>query len=144
MIRRPASLLAVLLLGGALLAGCGGGSSTTTTTTTTTSTPAPAAKAPAATAPAATAPGSTAQTTTGAKPLAGAPQAIDACKRQIQSTRNLSASVRSKLEAVCVKAASGDTAAVKQAGREVCEEVINTSRLPAGASKDKALAACRK
>jgi ABC-type glycerol-3-phosphate transport system substrate-binding protein len=134
MIRRPASLLAVLLLGGALLAGCGGGSSTTTTTTTTSSTSTPAA----------TAPGSTPQTTTGAKPLAGASQAIEACKHQIQSTRNLSASVRSKLEAVCVKAASGDTAAVKQAGREVCEEVINTSRLPAGASKDKALAACRK
>ena len=134
MIRRPASLLAVLLLGGALLAGCGGGSSTTTTTTTTSSTSTPAA----------TAPGSTPQTTTGAKPLAGGTQAIEACKRQIQSTRNLSASVRTKLEAVCVKAASGDTAAVKQAGREVCEEVINTSRLPAGASKDKALAACRK
>jgi hypothetical protein len=136
MIRRPASLLAVLLLGGALLVGCGGGSSTTTTTTTATTT--------STSTPAATTPGSTPQTTTGAKPLAGASQAIEACKHQIQSTRNLSASVRSKLESVCVKAASGDTAAVKQAGREVCEEVINTSRLPAGASKNKALAACRK
>jgi ABC-type glycerol-3-phosphate transport system substrate-binding protein len=136
MIRRPASLLAVLLLGGALLVGCGGGSSTTTTTTTATTT--------STSTPAATTPGSTPQTTTGAKPLAGASQAIEACKHQIQSTRNLSASVRSKLESVCVKAASGDTAAVKQAGREVGEEVINTSRLPAGASKNKALAACRK
>ncbi|HWX51807.1 MAG TPA: hypothetical protein VNY34_00860 [Solirubrobacteraceae bacterium] len=143
MIRRPASLLAVLVLGGALLAGCGGGSSTTTTTTTTGSTSTPAAPATGST-PQATTPGSTPQTTTGAKPLAGASQAIEACKHQIQSTRNLSASVRSKLESVCVKAASGDTAAVKQAGREVCEEVINTSRLPAGASKNKALAACRK
>ena len=139
MIRRPFTWPAGVLLVAALLAGCGGGSSTSSTTTAATSqsTPAPATTTPAAATPATTTP-------TGGTSAVATPQAIETCKRQIHSTQTLSANVKSKLEAVCVKAAHGDKAAVKQVGREVCEEIINRSPLPAGVTKDKALAACRK
>jgi hypothetical protein len=137
MIRRPVAWLALLLLAGALLAGCGSGSSTTTATTTTSqSTSTPAATAPAG--------GSTAPTTPSGTSAIASPQAVDACKQAIRSQKTLPPNAKSKLEAVCVKAANGDTAAVRKAAREVCEEVINRSPVPAGASKDQALAACRK
>jgi hypothetical protein len=134
------------LLVAALLAGCGGGGSSSSTTTATTAATSQSTSTPAATAPAATAPagGTTAPATKGGTSAAPSPQAVAACKRQIRSTRTLTPEVKSKLEAVCVKAAKGDNVAVKKVGREVCEEVINRSPLPPGASKDKALAACRK
>jgi DNA transposition AAA+ family ATPase len=70
------------------------------------------------------------------------PQAVETCKREIQAATTLPASSKSKLEAVCAKAAAGETTAVKNAVREVCEEAINKSSLPA-ATREPALAACR-
>jgi hypothetical protein len=134
MIRRPAGLLAAPLALAMLLAGCGGGSSTTTARTQPTSTP--ASSTPATTSGTASTPS--------VKAPANIPQAVEACKQAIRAQQNLPATAKSKLEAVCAKAASGDTAAVKKAAREVCEEVIARTSVPAGVSKDQALAACRK
>lgn len=65
------------------------------------------------------------------------------CKQEIQSQSTLPASAKTKLEGVCEKAAKGDSEAVKKAAREVCEEVIKNSPVPAGAAQEQALAACR-
>jgi hypothetical protein len=65
------------------------------------------------------------------------------CKSIIASESQLSAGAKEKLEGACAKAAKGDTAAVKQAAREVCEEVIGKSPLP-GPAKEQALSSCRK
>jgi NAD(P)H-hydrate repair Nnr-like enzyme with NAD(P)H-hydrate dehydratase domain len=129
MIRRPVTWLAVLLLGGALLAGCGSSSTTTSQSTST---------------PAATTAGSSSGTTAtpGGAAAIATPQAVEACKHAIQAQQSLPASSKSKLEAVCARAATGDTAAVKQAAREVCEEVVNRSPVPAFA-KEQAIAACK-
>jgi hypothetical protein len=116
---RPLSLLA--LVAAALLAGCGGGGSSTSTKTNGT----------AATAPAST--------------PAGLRQQVAECHRLVHDTKSLPASSKAKLEAACDKAAQGDTAAVKQAAREVCEEVVSRATLPGGATaRAQALAACRK
>jgi hypothetical protein len=69
--------------------------------------------------------------------------AVAACKQAIQAQTTLPASAKSKLEAVCSKAASGDQAAVKKAAEEVCEEVVNRASPPAGAAREQALAACK-
>lgn len=128
MIRRPVAWLALSLLGAILLAGCG---SSSTTTNQSTSTPAATTNA----------------TTAGATSPSGASTiatqaAIEACKRQIQTASTLSASSKSRLEGLCVKAASGNTPEVKKAVREVCEETVNKSPLPA-VGKEQALATCR-
>jgi hypothetical protein len=137
MFRTPVTALAVLLLGGALLAGCGGSSTTTTQSTTT----AQSTSTPAATTAPTNSTGTTASTPSG--PLIASPQAVEACKHAIQAAPTLTAAAKAKLEGVCDKAAHGDQAAVKKAAREVCEEVINNSPIPGGASKDQALAACK-
>lgn len=118
------------LLLGVLLAGCGGSSSTATPQ----STSAPSSSSSATSSTSTTAPTSSA-------PLATA-QAVETCKREIQAATTLTASSKSKLEAVCAKAAAGNTTAVKKAVREVCEEAITSSPLPATA-KEQALAACK-
>ena len=122
---RPVRWLALPLLLGVLLAGCGGSGSTTTGQ----STSAPSSSSSATSSTSATAPLATAQ-------------AVETCKREIQAATTLTASSKSKLEAVCAKAAAGNTTAVKKAVREVCEEAINSSPLPA-AAKEQALAACK-
>jgi hypothetical protein len=54
----------------------------------------------------------------------------------------LSASVKSKAEGICNKAASGNVAGARAAAKEVCVEVINASPIPS-AEKAQALAACK-
>ncbi|MBA3808512.1 MAG: hypothetical protein H0X28_09000 [Solirubrobacterales bacterium] len=76
-------------------------------------------------------------------PPANIAAAVATCKSQIEAQSTLPAGAKSKLEAVCEKAAKGDTAAVKVAAREVCEEVIKNSPVPAGAAQEQALAACK-
>ncbi|HXR29030.1 MAG TPA: hypothetical protein VN772_05570 [Solirubrobacteraceae bacterium] len=67
---------------------------------------------------------------------------MTACKQAIAAQTTLPASAKSKLEAVCAKAASGDQAAVRKAAEEVCEEVIDKSAVPAGPAREQALKAC--
>jgi len=74
---------------------------------------------------------------------ANAAEAVELCKKEIAAQTTLPASAKAKLEGVCNKASTGDSAAVKKAAEEVCEEVINTSPVPAGTDKEQALAACK-
>ncbi len=137
MIRRRSSWLIGLFLCAALIAGCGSSSSTTSSQS---STPA----ATTSSTPAATTTSSTTSTTSSsAVPPANIAAAVATCKSQIEAQSTLRAGAKSKLEAVCEKAAKGDTAAVKVAAREVCEEVIKNSPVPAGAAQEQALAACK-
>jgi len=124
---RLACLLGPLLCC-ALIAGCGSSSTTKSQSSST-----------------ATAASSTSGTTsTGAsKGGASVQQQIAACKQEIAAQSSLPAKAKAKLEAVCAKAANGDTAAVKQAAKEICEEVIDGSAVPAGPTREKALAACK-
>ncbi|MGD0452189.1 MAG: hypothetical protein ABSB69_01205 [Solirubrobacteraceae bacterium] len=50
--------------------------------------------------------------------------------------------MKSKVEGICNKAASGNLAGARAAAKEVCVEVINASPIPA-AEKAQALAACK-
>jgi len=127
MIRRTPLLVAALVVA-AIIGGCGSSSSSTTSTASTAATPSTA---------------STGTTTTPVLSGAAAAQAIEICKKEIQSQSTLPASSKSKLEAVCEKAANGDTTAVKKAAQEVCEEVVNASPIPSGSAKEQALAACK-
>jgi hypothetical protein len=65
-----------------------------------------------------------------------------ACKSIIQHEPTLQASLKSKLEGICSKAANGDLAGARAAARQVCAEVIKSTPIPA-ADKEKALAACK-
>ncbi|HEY4451941.1 MAG TPA: hypothetical protein VGN13_10155 [Solirubrobacteraceae bacterium] len=136
MIRRRSSWLAGLLACGLLAAGCG---SSSTTTSGTSSTPS------ATTAGTATGGSSTGATSpaTGTANAAKLARAIAACKAEIKVQSTLPASAKAKLEGICSKVAAGDKKAVQAVAREVCEEVIKGASLPAGASRDQALAACR-
>jgi hypothetical protein len=130
MTRRRYPLPLAVLACAALLAGCGSSNSSKSSST--------GGSTPA---------GQTGSTSSGAPGLTTPSQikaATEECKRIIQSQAKLPASAKEKLEGACAKAAKGDTAAVKQAAREVCEEVINKSQVPAGSAKQAALAACRK
>jgi hypothetical protein len=123
MIRKLSAGLLVALIGGALIAGCGSSSSTSSSS------------APAAT---------TSSTPAGGTSTSpGIAAAVAACKSGIQGASSLSATSKSKLEAVCEKAAHGDKEAVSKAAREVCAEVVNSSPIPSGSAKEKALAACK-
>jgi hypothetical protein len=124
---KPFTWLLAALIAGVLLAGCGSSSSTTSSA------------APATTAAAATTSSTPSATIT---PVGGA-AAVAACKQAIQAQTTLPAGAKSKLEAICAKAASGDQAAVRKAAQEVCEEVVNKSAVPAGAAREQALAACK-
>jgi hypothetical protein len=68
---------------------------------------------------------------------------VTICKQQIKAQPTLPSGAKGKLEAVCEKAAKGDTKAVKQTAREVCEEIVNSSKVLAGATKEQSLAACK-
>ena len=133
--RRRLTLPAAALACVVLLAGCGSSnsSSTTSTSSSSSSTSAPSSS-------------QTSSATTSA-PVAGssdAKEAVSECKKIIQGDSKLPAGAKEKLEGACAEAAKGDTAAVKKAAREVCEEVIDRSGVPGGAAKEAALKACKK
>ena len=135
MIRRT-PLLVIALVVAAILGGCGSSSSTTSTASTATT---PASTSTASTSTASTSTGTSSTPLTGA----GAAEAVEFCKKEIQAQSTLPASAKAKLEAVCDKAAKGDSTAVKKAAQEVCEEVVNTSAIPSGSAREQALAACK-
>jgi hypothetical protein len=139
--RRPSLLVAVSLCG-ALIAGCGSSGSSTTSGSTSTSTPA-AASTPASTAStSATTPTSSTSSTGSPSSNLSVAQYAAICKSIIEREPGLSASVKSKVESICNKAASGDLAGARAAAKEVCVEVINASPIPAVA-KQKALEGCK-
>ncbi len=144
MIGRRSPLLAVALLSGALFAGCGssGSSSTSSSSTPAASTPSTQAATTASTpsTQASTATASTPSTTPST--AAGVAEYVAICKEIVQREPTLSSAVKSKVEGICAKAASGDTAGARAAAKEVCVEVINASPIPT-AAKEKALAECK-
>lgn len=134
MIRRRSSWLVGVLVCGALAAGCGSSSnSSKSSSPATTSTPAAAATS------------STPASTSSAVPVGPATvqQAVASCKQAIQAQTTLTAAAKAKLEGMCAKAATGDTTALKKAAQEVCENIIKSSKVPAGAATEQALLACR-
>jgi len=68
-------------------------------------------------------------------------QAIEACKQQIGAQPGISADVKSDLEEICEKAASGDEQAVRDATKEVCVKLIEEN-VPEGPAREQALASC--
>jgi ABC-type phosphate transport system substrate-binding protein len=125
--------LLVALTGGAFVAGCGSSSNSTTSSQTT----------PTAT----VAPGSTTTsgTTTTTLPLtpAQAKQAVETCKHGVQAESSIPSSAKPKLEKTCEKAATGNTAAIRQVAEEACVLLVNASHIPAGAARERALAVCK-
>jgi ABC-type phosphate transport system substrate-binding protein len=127
-------LALVALAGAVALAGCGGGSSSSAKTT------AP----PAATSGSTSSTGASTTGSTSTVP-ANLKQAVAECHRLIKSDKSLPPTAKEKLENACEEAGKGNTAAVKRAAREVCEEVVSSSPLPANSSaRQQALAACKK
>ncbi len=157
MIRRHSTLLVLALTSGALLAGCGSSNSTSSnstsvaqpasttasTGTTSTSPTTTTSTGTTSTSPTTTATNTPSVPTSIPTTAAGVAQAVAACKSIIQSEPTLSSSLKAKVEGICNKAAHGDLAGARAAGKEVCAEVINASPIPA-AAKSEALAACQR
>ncbi len=123
---RLRSLFAIAAVGGALLAGCGSSSSSSSTTS----------SAP----PANTSTGSSGGAAVANNPAVKA--AVAQCKTAINSAPQLSAASKTKLDALCDKAATGKLTDLKQVTSQVCQQVIKDS-LPA-AQQQAALASCPK
>ena len=108
-----------------------------TTTSSTRSTPLPTTTAP-----------STTGTKTVPKAVLRPPnkisgkQAVTVCKGAVHAQPTLSSSTKAKLEKSCEKAAAGGQSALDRVAHEVCLEIINTSGVPAGATRERALATC--
>jgi hypothetical protein len=127
----PAAALACM----ALLAGCGSSNSSSSSSSPTGST---AGSTAAQT-------GSTSSSSSA--PVAGSAEVKEAvveCKKIIRDESKLPSGAKEKLEGACADAAKGNTAAVKKAAQEVCEEVIDKSSVAQGAAKEAALKACKK
>jgi hypothetical protein len=119
-----------------LIAGCGSSTSSSSTSAGT--------SAPATTASTATTSATSPIPNASSIPKGISPEAeIAACKKGLEAQTTFPAGLKARLEADCVKAAHGDKAAIKQGARELCEEVVRTSRLAVGAAKEKALALCK-
>ena len=127
--------LALIAIAGAMaLGGCGGGSSSTAKTT----------AAPAATTGAA--PDGTRHDRHRHLHRAGETQkAVAECHNLIEKDKSLPSNAKAKLENACDEAGKGDTDAVQQVAREVCEEVVTKSPLPADSpARKQALETCKK
>jgi hypothetical protein len=118
--------LSIPLAAGVLLAGCGSSSSSSTSASTSS-----------------TGAGSTTASTTGSTTSQATAAAVESCRRGAKAIPTLSSATRSKIEAICDKAASGEPAAVRTAAREVCEEIVKASPLPSGSAKQHAIAGCK-
>jgi hypothetical protein len=143
MIRQRARWLVVVVIGSVFIAGCGSSSSSSSTSSQSSS---PAATSGTTTSSTPVSTGTTSSapsTTSGAPSSAAVADAVAECKSVIKEAPTLGASTKAKVEAICNKAADGDLAGARTAAKEVCEEVINSSPIPAGAIKEHALAACK-
>jgi hypothetical protein len=131
-------VLAALLASGLIATGCGdddddGGDGSPVATE---SSPADTAE----TSPADTTEGDSTDTTSG--DVDSLDEAVDSCKEGVQATAGqLSEDVRSDLEELCDKAASGDEEEVREASVEICRKIVEES-VPETAGRDEALDAC--
>lgn len=143
MARRLHASLLPALAAAVLLAGCGSSSSssssssaaTSSTPSTTPSTPSTGQTGSTATTPKST----TGSTST--KPSSAS--AVASCKHGVQAFPNLRPSTRERLEKICEKGASADADAQRKVAVEACRELVKASALPAGKTRDRALASCK-
>jgi len=142
MIRQRSKWLVVVVIGSMFIAGCGSSSSSSSTSSQSSS-PAATSGTTSSSTPASTGTTSTPGTTPNPASSAAVADAVAECKSVIKEAPTLGASTKAKVEAICNKAADGDLAGARAAAKEVCEEVINSSPIPAGAIKEHALAACK-
>jgi hypothetical protein len=140
MIRKLSTWLLVALAGGAFVAGCGS-SNNSTSSSQATSTPATTSPTPAGATSTPTPSGP--RTPAGEASHPTPAQAVASCKQSIQAQPTISASAKSKLAGLCAKAAGGDRTALHKVAQEVCIELVNSSQIPAGASRERALAVCK-
>jgi hypothetical protein len=115
MMLKLSTWLVVALAAGALMAGCGSSGSSSSSTV-------------------------SSQT---AIPPADAQKAVASCEQAVRSEHTLSASAKTKLEAICKKAAGGGQAGLQTVAHEVCVSILEASHVPAGAARNRALAACK-
>ncbi len=137
MIRRLSPTALALLAGMAMIAGCGSssGSSSSASSSSTAITGA-ATGATGST-------GSSSTTSTAPATSSGKSAAVAQCKHGVGVLPTLSQATKSRLEAICEKAAGGDAKAAGEAAREACEEIVKASPLPAGSARDHALSGCK-
>jgi hypothetical protein len=141
--RRLSRSIAVVGAAG-MIAGCGSGASsqstpqtvppTSTAHTTTPSAPTASAIVPSSTTQVSTTP--TTSPSTAASPLAN-------CLNAVSSQRGLTAKQISQLDQVCQAVRGGDQAKVRAQTEQACRNFVNSSRLPAGPARTRALAACK-
>ena len=139
MFRQRSKWIVVVVVGSVFIAGCGSSSSSSSTSSSSAATSATTSSTPSTTGTTS----STPSTTPSPASSAGPADAVAECKSVIKEAPTLGASTKAKVEAICNKAADGDLAGARAAAKEVCEEVINSSPIPAGAIKERALAACK-
>jgi uncharacterized protein YceK len=118
--RTLSTWLLISLAATALLAGCGSSGSSSTGTSQSSST-----------------------ATTGAAKTPAVAAAVASCKRGVEAIPTLPSATRTKIEAICEKAASGDRDATRKAAREVCEEIVKASPIPDGSAKQHAIDGCQ-
>jgi hypothetical protein len=69
-------------------------------------------------------------------------QAVAVCKGAVSAQPTLSSSAKKRLEKSCEQAAQGGQSALQRVAHEVCLEIINTAKVPAGAARERARATC--
>lgn len=132
--RKLSTCLLLAILGGAFLVGCGSSKtqSTETITTSSRSSETPGGSTSGT--------GSSGTGSTGAGGASAPKTAVEACKHDIGAVPTLSASAKTRLEKACDKVGASPTEQRKIV-HEVCMELAG--RLPAGATRERALAICR-
>jgi hypothetical protein len=130
MIKRLCSLVAIAAVGGAFVAGCGGSSSSSSSSPSSSATPAAATST------------SGGSTTVDLSKNPNVAAAVAQCKASIGASATLSADAKTKLQSLCDEAAKGDSASLKKATAQVCQQIVKDT-VPAGAQAQ-ALATCPK
>ena len=80
--------------------------------------------------------------TSTAGPGASREQTATACLRAIEKASTIAPSAKPHLVRICEAAASPDAATRRKAAREACVELVVASHIPAGPSRERALAIC--
>lgn len=140
MIRRPLVLLLVAAAVGIAAAGCGSSSSSSTASSAPASSTSASTTSTSASATTTTSGNSGSSSGSAASANPAIAQAVAACKSRINSSGNLTASLKSKLVAICDNAANGNQAGARKAAAQVCQEVIKAT-VPQSV-QNQALAGC--
>lgn len=68
--------------------------------------------------------------------------AIDACKQSVDNAPQLSAEVKTDIQAICEEGDTNDPEQVKQNAGKVCERIVEES-VPEGPARDQAVETCK-